>query len=83
MLIDIDETKYNSIRKFRDLHRSDSEIVIRNGTPLSGLTNGEVIQKMFPEAEVKINGFIVDVIFEMFEFHVEESWWDRKWGETE
>ena len=74
VLIDIPEEDY----KRCTIMASD----IRNGIVLDGLTNGEIIQKMFPNAKVTIDGTTVCLKFEYYhEIWFDLDWWNGKWGE--
>lgn len=56
---------------------------VRNGIVLDGLTNGEVIKKMFPHYDIEIDehkGY-VRVFYEDFYTTYPLAWWNRKWGE--
>lgn len=49
-----------------------------------GMTNGEVIQALFPEVKVEIDGFLVRCVFIEHEFTTTEEWWNapyQKGGE--
>ena len=49
-----------------------------------GMTNGEVIQALFPEVKVEIDGFLVRCMFIEHEFTTTEEWWNapyQKGGE--
>lgn len=49
-------------------------------TCLDGLTNGEVIRKMFPNAKVTIDGTTVCLKFEYYhEIWFDLDWWNAKW----
>lgn len=52
-------------------------------TCLDGLTNGEVMMKMFPKLRVTIMKDCVQVMGENYEFNITFSldWWNAKWGE--
>ena len=39
-------------------------------------TNGEVIQALFPEVKVEIDGFLVRCVFIEHEFTTTEEWWN-------
>ena len=56
---------------------------IDKGIVLDGLTNGEVIQKMFPcyNVEVYPNVGYVLVFCEDFSITYPFDWWNRRWGE--
>lgn len=41
-----------------------------------GLTNGEVMQTMFPEVKVEIDGFLVRCVFIEHEFTTTADWWN-------
>ena len=41
-----------------------------------GMTNGEVIQALFPEVRVEIDGFLVRCVFIEHEFTTTEEWWN-------
>lgn len=41
-----------------------------------GMTNGEVIQTLFPEVKVEINGFLVRCVFIEHEFTTLLEWWE-------
>lgn len=41
-----------------------------------GMSNGEVIQALFPEVKVEINGFLVRCVFIEHEFTTLLEWWD-------
>lgn len=66
------------------------DIAVRNalkhGIVLDGLTNGEVMQKMFPQIEVRdseVSDLHICVSFnpnEPWEWF-DKDWWNRKWGE--
>ena len=59
--------------------------VIKNGIPLSDLTNGEVLMKMFPQikkGDTFDNGGGLYLYLGKREFMtVPLSWWNSKWGE--
>mgnify|MGYP007092161685 CR=1 FL=1 len=50
VLIDISEEELKRMRA--NTNKSSSDFVILNGTPLDGLTNGEIIQKAFQKAKI-------------------------------
>lgn len=55
---------------------------LKNGIVLDGLTNGEVIRKMFSNAKVAIDGTTVCLKFEYYhEIWFDLDWWNAKWGE--
>ena len=55
---------------------------VKNGAPLSGLTNGEVLMKMFPYAEIEIHGDTVYVVLRQYHRQCFDlDWWNTKWGE--
>lgn len=86
VLIDIPE-------RMNELIHGDSQIdlmdmshilyTIENGIVLDGLTNGEVLMKMFPQMKVTHTsnhvGLIDTDLDEFTDFRLE--WWKRKWGE--
>lgn len=45
--------------------------------PYEGMTNGEVIQTLFPEVKVEIDGFLVRCIFIEHEFTTTMEWWNK------
>lgn len=77
------------------MEKGEAPSFLHCATCLDGLTNGEVIQKMFPELKVRYidewddgnskllyRRAFVNVDFghgEMLGFSLE--WWNRKWGE--
>ena len=90
ILLRIPDEAYNAIGTITTLGEMGSISVdtqrcaftgIQNGLVLNEMTNGEVIQALFPEAEIEINGFIVEVQLNAFGFNVEKTWWDAKYGE--
>ena len=44
--------------------------------PYNGMTNGEVIENIFPEVKVERDGFLVRCVFIEHEFTTTEDWWD-------
>jgi len=72
LLIDIPEEAYNRIKA--STNKTSSDFVIINGTPLSDLTNGEVMQKVFNMSldEFKRTWGGGDFT---------DTWWNSKWGE--
>ena len=59
---------------------------IQNGTSLDGLTNGEVLMKMFPNAKVegtfKLTETRIMIRLKDEDTHdFDLEWWNRKWGE--
>lgn len=42
----------------------------------NGMTNGEVIQALFPEVKVEIDGFLVRCVFIEHEFTTTLEWWN-------
>ena len=94
VLIDIpDRIHYGITNGFTVNGSEASQIVleaVKDGIVLDGLTNGEVIQKMFPEALVTRHYIGCDSIATIslhfksitgYEMAFSESWWNRKWGE--
>lgn len=59
VLIDISEEDFERMRV--RTNKSSSDFIILNGIALDGLTNGEMFQKVFPNAEVDETnrGFVV------------------------
>lgn len=91
VLIDIDESDYRESKSAVEIgFCTDLQEAVVNGIVLDGLTNGEVIQKMFPEALVTRHYIGCDSIATIslhfksitgYEMAFSESWWNRKWGE--
>ena len=93
LLIDAPEKLYTYIQKEWVETDFDSPLAhamngIFNGTPLDGLTNGEVMMKMFPNNRVdivlgKVYFYTHDDEDEDFDKYVifDLDWWNRKWGE--
>lgn len=50
-------------------------------TCLDGLTNGEVIMKMFPDAKITEETYVVFVNIEECNHPFDKAWWNQKWGE--
>lgn len=68
------------------MEKGEAPSFLHVGTCLDGLTNGEVIQKIFPDAKVSnIDTFgnphlyILVGLDRVTEFTAD--WWNRKWGE--
>ena len=79
LLINVPDEVYSYVQKEWEESELDSPLVhvmngIKNGTPLSSLTKGEVFMKMFPEATVTelVSESAVFVCFSL-------DWWNRKW----
>lgn len=94
VLIDIPDKEYNRIKGKTEVNYS--EMWIAEGTPLDGLTNGEVMQKMFPYLKPTYIDEWKDYnnthsLFAKAWVNVdfgdgktlgfELLWWNRKWGE--
>lgn len=72
------------------MEKGEAPSFLHCATCLDGLTNGEVIQKMFPDALVTRHCIGCDSIATIslhfksitgYEMAFSESWWNRKWGE--
>lgn len=90
VLIDIPEKLYTETKDFKNPFPSDLAYNLRmpvaNGIVLDNLTNGEVVQMMCPNCEVKTGGIFAEVRYidsycdrDVTKFYL--SWWNRKWGE--
>jgi len=79
-----DCSRYN-LCKYYDRRKGDSYICkYFHLTETFGMTNGEVIQALFPEVKVEIDGFLVRCVFIEHEFTTTEEWWNapyKKGGE--
>ena len=79
-LIDIPEGAYKAMQRMKGLGYYQK--LILDGTPLTGLTNGEVFMKMFPYAEIEIHGDTVYVVLKQYHRQCFDlDWWNGKWGE--
>jgi len=66
-----------------DINRTiRSAIRLIEGLPsaFEGMTNGEVIQALFPEVKVEINGFLVRCVFIEHEFTTLLEWWNAPYN---
>ena len=95
VLIDIPEHNLNVIKRFvggdgfEELPPRIIEDLIRSaylGIALDGLTNGEIMQKMFPNMEVEADELFIEVRYldsnnsnDIMQFY--PDWWNSKWGE--
>lgn len=83
VLIEVSEDILNNINepiKDEDLLR----YIIRNGTPLDGLTNGEVIQMLFPKTALRRTSdceYGLRPLDSNWIIWFKGDWWNRKWGE--
>lgn len=76
VLIDVPET----FKYFKQC-RSAMAKAIDSGIVFDGLTNGEIIQKMFPYAKITEESYVVFVNIEECNHPFDKAWWNRKWGE--
>ena len=82
LLIDVPDKEYNRIKSKSEVNYS--EMWIAEGTPLTDLTNGEVLMKMFPKARCNTDDWKNLVWFGITENNsvlINKSWWNAKWGE--
>lgn len=64
------------------MEKGEAPSFLHCATCLDGLTNGEVMQKMFPKAKVTIDGTTVCLKFEYYhEIWFDLDWWNGKWSE--
>lgn len=81
ILIDVPEGAYEAMKRMQGLGYYQK--LILDGTPLTDLTNGEVLIKMFPKVRVLKWRDSVTVLGENNEFNNSYplDWWNAKWGE--
>lgn len=72
VLIDIPEIPKNDHQRW---------VLTHGGIVLDGLTNGEVIQKMFPDAKITEETYVVFMNIEECNHPFDKAWWNAKWGE--
>ena len=65
------------------MEKGEAPNFLHCATCLDGLTNGEVIRKMFPYYDVEVypNAGYVRIIYDNFYTTYPWKWWNRKWGE--
>lgn len=93
LLIELPEHNLNVIKRFiggegvEELLPRIIEDLIRSaylGIALDNLTNGEVMQKMFPNTRCKTDDWKNLVWFRITKYNavlIDKKWWNRKWGE--
>lgn len=90
LLVEIPEKAYNRISEKTEVLYS--EMIIANGTPLDGLTNGEVFMKMYGisqddityvDALVPYALIKSDKLWSVEPMVIPLTWWNAKWGEKE
>lgn len=91
MLTDIDKSDYlYCLEEDNNEVSTALEAAIANGVQLEGLTNGEVIMKLFPNGKTTVlydinNNQVVIVDMGttkmLGEIVISKEWWDAKWGE--
>lgn len=92
LIVDTSEELYNNARDYETPLPSNLAYEMRtpiaNGTPLTDLTNGEVIMKMFPNNRVdivmgRVYFFTHDDEDEDFDEYVifNLDWWNARYGE--
>ena len=64
------------------MEKGEAPSFLHCATCLDGLTNGEVIQKMFPEAKITEESYVVYAHIEECDHPFDKAWWNRKWGES-
>ena len=83
-IVDVSEEDYMyCLREEEEELATELESAIANSVALNGLTNGEMIKKMFPHYDIEIDehkGY-VRVFYEDFYTTYPLAWWNRKWGE--
>lgn len=79
VLIDIPEKEYNRIKGKTEVNYS--EMWIAEGTPLDGLTNGEVIQTIFPGAKFCCTERLQTAGLPRRDADFDLDFWNKKWGE--
>lgn len=65
------------------LMQSVIRIIYELPSAFNGMTNGEVIQALFPEVKIERDGFLVRCVFIEHEFTTIEDWWDSPYGKGE
>lgn len=89
LLIEIGNNEYyRCVEEAEESVPTDLEEAVANGIVLDGLTNGEVIQKMFPKAEI-VKKTKYDYVYWYVtighecgsSWEINDDWWNRKWGE--
>lgn len=55
-------------------------IALESGIVLDGLTNGEVIMEMFPDAKITQESYVVFAHIEECNHPFDKAWWNRKWA---
>lgn len=63
------------------MEKGEAPSFLHCATCLDGLTNGEVIQKMFPNAKITEETYVVFANIEECNHPFDKAWWNRKWGE--
>ena len=81
LIIDIPEEAYNRLLTEQHLpNRLDIEWCIVHGTPIpDNATNGQVMQMMFPNADIEIHNITVYVVFDIDSGNVisfDLAWWN-------
>ena len=85
-IVDVPEEDYMyCLREEEEELATELESAIANSVALNGLTNGEVIQKMFLDLKPKVGAKNLEVYLDsdtecvgVYDF----DWWNRKWGEA-
>ena len=91
-LIDIPDEVYKRLFTMKPMDLADQvtiDMAIKHGIILDNLTNGEVIQKMFPDAEI-VKKTKYDYVYWYVtighecgsSWEINDDWWNRKWGEA-
>lgn len=84
ILIDVPDEVYERLYTINPMDIADQitiDMAIKHGIVLDGLTNGEVIQKMFPNAKITEETYVVFANIEECNHPFDKAWWNRKWGE--
>ena len=75
VIIDIPKKEYDIIKSYKSF-MSWTEGLIKKGVAIpDGVTNGDLIKAIFPDAEYLECGVVIDVVFA----RNEENWFDKNW----
>lgn len=84
-IVDVPEEDYMyCLREEEEELATELESAIANSVALNGLTNGEVLMKMFPDATItQKNKYVVFLEIDRYGEPklFDATWWNAKWGE--